>query len=162
MLQVLEGSSPVYPLWGLMLAAISLYLVPRDHYRYLLLNGLIGAMVAGMVVVFFSEVLEAFSFVQAFPYSVAGFPLFVALGWGAVIIVFLWAIPEKASVWLHGGYIAAFTVAGIAPEAMFHQLGLRPYGTWFSSWMAVFHVGIIFLSNYCIYRLRKRFENQDP
>ena len=154
MLAVLEGSSLVYPLWGLFLVVISLWVVPRRDYRYLLPHGVLGGLWAAMVITVFDKVLGAFIYVQAFPYAVMNTPVFIVLAWGAVIIIFLWSLPQGGPPGLQGAYVSLFVIASIVPETMFHQLGVRPYAPWFASWMSVFHVSLIFVPNYLIFKWR--------
>ena len=153
---LLENSSPLYPLWAIAFVVISLILVPRKEYQYLLPHGFLGVIIVGLFLFLSVHLFKAWSYKDSFPYSILEIPIFILAAWGVSIIIFLWSIPEDSPVWTHYLYIAVWSIVGIFFDQLFHNLKLRPYAPWYRSWMWFFPVFVIFWVNYKIYIMRKK------
>lgn len=151
------GSSPIYPLWATVMIVLSLTLIPRKEYKYLILHGLLGALINGVIILITIHFIKAWKYLDAFPFSVLGVPVFILTAWGATIIVFLWALPEESHIWIHHLHIALFSITGVVLDIIFHNLGLRPYASWYRGWMWFFVLYGLFWIHYKIYKIRKRF-----
>lgn len=128
---VLAGSSPIYPIWALIMVALSLVLVPRKDYSYLLPHGFLGAAITGFVLILQINYIKGWLTVDAFPFSFLGASVFIIAAWGAAKIIFLWALPEDLDRWTHYLYIALYAMAGVIIGSVFHNLGLRPHASKF-------------------------------
>lgn len=145
---VLVGSSAIYPIWALIMVALSLVLVPRKDYRYLLPHGFLGAVITGFVLILQINFIKGWVTVDAFPFSFLGASVFIIAAWGAVKIIFLWALPEGLDRWTHYLYIALYAMAGMIIEYVFQNLGLRPHASWYSGWMWFFPLYLLFWIDY--------------
>lgn len=158
---VLAGSSPIYPIWALIMVALSLVLVPRKDYSYLLPHGFLGAAITGFVLILQINYIKGWLTVDAFPFSFLGASVFIIAAWGAVKIIFLWALPEDLDRWTHYLYIALYAMAGVIIGSVFHNLGLRPHASWYSGWMWFFPLYLLFWIDYKIYLLRREHTHSD-
>lgn len=154
---ILGNSSPLYPIWALILVILSLIIVPRKDYQYLLPHGLLIGIVSGIFLIVTVNLIKAWNYVDVFPYSFLGISIFIIAAWSASTIIFLWALPEDLPVWTHYVYIALYAIIGVVIDSTFHNLGLRPYADWYKSWMWFIVVYIIFWINYKIYIIRRHF-----
>lgn len=149
--EILLDSSPIYPLWGITMLIVTVLIVPRKDIKYLLPYAFTGTLIISAVLIFSSKVIKAWTYLKTEPYSVLGTPIFVLLAWGAAMIIFLWTIPRYLPVWTHYFYIGIYGLGGVVLDIVFHQLGLRPFASWYRSWMWFFPVFLVFFILYKIY-----------
>ncbi len=153
--QILGNSSPIYPLWAFTMVALSLLLVRRKEYRFLLPHGMLGAIITGVFLFIASNIVKAWMYIEVEPFSISGISVFILIAWFATIIIFLWALPESSPTYVHYINIAIYAIVGAVLDQIFHELGLRPHATWYQPWMWFFVVYLIFWINYKIYLLHK-------
>ena len=152
---ILVESSPIYPLWAFIMLSLSLILVDRKSYKYLLAHGILGAIITGVILLIFMELINAWQYVEAEPYIILGIPVFIGVAWFATIIIFLWALPREESHWISYVYIALYAFSGAGIDNFFHNLGLRSYADWYGAWIWFFVLYFNFWINYKIYLFRK-------
>ncbi|MHB1127542.1 MAG: hypothetical protein ACYC2T_11425 [Bacillota bacterium] len=151
---ILGSSSPIYPIWAIMMVTLSLILVPRKDYHVLLPHGILGALITSIFLLLGSQVIKAWKYVDFLPFSVFGIPIFILIAWGATIILFLWAVPGDLPGQTHHLYIGLFSMLGVVLDTLFHNLGLRTFASWYSSWMWFPVVYFNFWINYKIFKFR--------
>lgn len=147
-----------YPLFAVVLVMLSLVLIPRERYRFLLPVIFISTLIHAGLLYFAINIVEAWQYVADEPVSVFGVPLFILIAWGASLALFLWGLPVKLPRWAHYIYIVSFALAGTLIDATFHSIGLRSYSRWYSGWMWFFPLLFIFFITYLIYLKRLELE----
>ena len=157
--EILQNTSPIYPLWATFMLVLSLILVDRKSYQYLLPHGLLGAIITSLILLININIIKAWEYVEIEPYSVIGVTIFIFTAWIAAIIIFLWALPKRTPIWVHFLYIGLFSILGAALDNIFHNLGLRPYADWYSGWMWFFVLYLNFWIHYKVYLLRLRIDD---
>ena len=152
------GSSLVYPVFAFILVVISLFLIPRERYRFLLPVVIISVLAHAIVLYLTINVVEAWQFAQHEPFSILGIPIFISISWGPSFALFLWALPEKLPRWAHHIYIATFALIGVFIDMTFESLGLRPSSDWYSAWMWFFPLYFLYWLSYNLYQKRNNLE----
>jgi hypothetical protein len=137
---------------------LSVILIPRKSYRFLIPHGLLGAATAGLIILFADKIAQSWRYEQAWPFAVANVPLFILAAWGAVTVLFLWGLPKKGPTWTHYVYMILFAVAAVWIDGSLFQLNLRSYGTWYQTWMVAPAAFVQFWVNYLIYNWRIKIE----
>ncbi len=156
---IFDNSSPIYPLWAFLMVALSLILVPRKDYQYLLPHGILGVFITGILLAITINIIKAWKYVEIFPFSFWGISIFILLAWGAALILFFWGIPKDLPAWTHYIYISLFAFIGIIIDNTFHNLGLRPYSTWYQSWMWFPVLFFNFWINYKLWQFRQKYHS---
>ncbi|MCK8818076.1 hypothetical protein MWH28_11975 [Natroniella sulfidigena] len=155
--EIIGDSSPVYPIWATIMMVLSLILVNKKDYQYLLPLGLLGAIIASLIAMISNHIINAWRYVEAEPFSILGIPIFIFIAWFAAIIIFLWALPKENQTWIHYLYISLFSLFGAAIDGLFHNLGIRSYANWYRGWIWFFPLYLIFWINYRIFLFRKKY-----
>ena len=155
---ILQGSSPIYPIFAAVMIALSILLIPRKYYQYIFPNIFAGTLIVFVILYLASSVINAWKYTYAEPFAFAGVPIFILLAWGGAFAIFLWGLPANLPVWTHYIYIAMFAIVGIMLDDLFHDLGLRPYASWYSAWMWFFPMFLTFWINYTLYKKLKKLE----
>lgn len=157
---IIGNSSPIYPLWAFMMVATSMILVPRKNYKYLLPHGIFGTVIISVILAVTINLIKAWKYVDIEPFSIFGISVFILVAWGATIIIFLWALPLDLPSYVNWLYIALFSIMGVVLDSIFHNLGLRPYASWYRNWMWFFISYGIFWVNYKAFMFRfKKSQN---
>lgn len=151
---ILGNSSPIYPLWAFIMVAISIILVPRKDYKYLLPHGILGTLIIAVILTVSINSIKAWKYVEIEPFSIFGISIFIFVAWGATIIIFLWTLPLDLPDWVNYLYIALFAISGVILDMTFHNLGLRLYASWYRSWMWFFVIYGVFWINYKTFMIR--------
>ena len=151
---ILASSSPVYPIWALIMAVLSLVLVPRKDYQYLLPHGILGGAITGFFLILQTNYIKGWITLDAFPFTFLNVSVFIIVAWGFTKIIFLWSLPKDIDRWTHYLYIALYAMVGVVIGSVFHNLGLRPHAPWYSGWMWFFPLYFFFWIDYKIYLLR--------
>lgn len=157
----LGNISPIYPLWAFMMVALSIILIPRKEYKYLLPHGILGILSIGIMLAVAINIIKAWKYAEIGSLSLLGIPLFILGAWGATIIIFLWAIPYNLPNWVNYLYIALFAIISVILDITFHNLGLRPFASWYRSWMWFFVTYGVFWINYKVYMMRLNYEKEN-
>ena len=152
------GSSLVYPVFAFILVIISLILIPRERYRFLLPVVIISVLAHAIVLYLTINVVKAWQFAQHEPFSILDIPIFISISWGPSFALFLWALPEKLPRWAHHIYIAVFALIGVFIDMAFQSLGLRPHSEWYSAWMWFFPLYFLYWLSYNLYQKRSNLE----
>lgn len=151
---ILGGSSPIYPLWAFIMVALSIILVSRKDYKYLLPHGILGTLIIAVILIVSTNLVKAWKYVEIEPFSIFGISIFIFVAWGATIIIFLWALPSDLPDWANYFYIALFSIIAVILDMIFHNLGLRLYASWYKSWMWFFVTYGVFWINYKVFMIR--------
>ena len=72
-MNILQGSSPIYPLWGSFMLILSLILIDREKYQYLLFNGLLGAIITSIILQINIHLIQSWRYIEMEPFAVLSF-----------------------------------------------------------------------------------------
>lgn len=120
-----------YPIFMLVMVAMVVLFIPREHYRHLFWISLFWGFIVCHIFIFcFGGIFQLFRWVHSFPFNFLGAPFFIKTAWLFAMMVYLYFLPKRKEWYVLPLYILMFSFVSAALDQIFHQMGLLVYKHW--------------------------------